>query len=125
MMAGLVLSAPQVLEAVSTKGLCAAWCRTGCPPPPSFMCITARDGALLVVVAFAVADITAVVAPVTTEFSHPSEVPCRMLLLGNMLADGVMPGLVPPLLETGTQVLSVLAGGAAPLSSLSKVAVST
>lgn len=123
--AGLGPRTPQDPAVVSTKGVRAAGDRTGRLPPPALSCVTARDRALLVLVAFTMADGMAAVAPVTAKVSPPAEVAGRMVLLGNMLAAGVVTGLVPAVLETGTWVLLVLAGGAAPSAPLSEGVVST
>lgn len=70
----------------------------------------------------------AVVTPVT-KVSQPVEVVGRSALLGNVLVDGVVAGMVaryvPLVLESGTRVLLVLAEGAAPLVLLSELLVST
>lgn len=123
-MAGLGSRTPQVLAAVSTEGVCAAGDRTGCLPLSASSCVTARDRAWLVLVAFTVVDSTAAVALVTTRVSLPAEVAGRMVLLGNRLVAGVVARLVPAVLETGTWVLLVLAGGAASSALLSGGVVS-
>lgn len=113
---------------VSTKGLCAAGDGTGCPPPLVSLCVTARDRALLVLVACAVADGVAVVTLVT-KVSQPVEVIGRIVLLRNVLVDGVVASmvarLVPVALESEIRVLLVLAEGAAPSVPLSEWVLST
>lgn len=119
---------PQDPRVVSTKGLRAAGDGTGCPPPLVSLCVTARDGALLVLVAPAVAGGMAVVT-VVTKSSQPVEVGGRLVLLGNVLVGGVVASkvarLVPVALESGPWVLLVLAEGAVPSVLLSEWVVST
>lgn len=109
---------------VSTKGLCAAGDETGCPSLLVSLCVTARDGALLVLVPCAVAGGMAVVTLVT-KVSQPVEVVGRLVLLGNVLVDGVVARLLPVALESGTRVLLVVAEGAGLLVALSERVVST
>lgn len=119
---------PQGPRVVSSTGLRAAEDGTGCPPPLVSLCVTARDRALLVPVAHAVAGGMAVVTLVT-KVSQPVEVVGRLVLLGTVLVDGAVAGvvarLVPLVLESGTRVLLVLAEGAAPSVLLSDLVVST
>ncbi|GAB0193615.1 mucin-4 [Grus japonensis] len=110
----------QDLAVVSMEGVRAAGDRTGCLPPPASLCVTAGDRALLVLVAFAEADGTAAVVSVSMKVSPPAEVAGRMVLLGDTLAAGTVAGLVPAVLETGTWVLLMVAGGAAPSAPLSE-----
>lgn len=87
-----------------------------------------RGGALLVLVARAVAGAMAVV-PLVAKVSQPVEVVGKLVLLGNVLVDGVVASmvarLVPVALESGTRVLLVLAEGAAPSVLLSEGTVAT
>lgn len=123
-MAGLGLRMLRGPAVVSTERLRSAGDRTGCPLLPALLRVTARDRTLVVLVALAGADGMAVVAAVTTNVSPLAEVAGGMVLLGNMLVAGMVAGLLPAVLETGTWVLLVLARGAAPSAPLSEGVVS-
>lgn len=127
---------PQDPRVVSTEGECAAGDGTGCPPPLVSLCVTARDGALLLLVACAVLLLVAcavaggtAVVTLVTKVSQPVEVVGRLALLGNVLVDPVVASmvarLVPVALESGTWVLLAVAEGAAPVVALSEWVVST
>lgn len=65
------------------------------------------------------------VVTLVTKVSQPVEVVGRLVLLGNVLVDGVVARLLPVALESGTRVLLVVAEGAGLLVALSERVVST